>query len=401
MLTSDQSILSFERGVAVPDRLTRKTHAHYVVYAERMMDAYREGIGLTRRELHQRIGRIFAGEADCEARRISAFCKLLDESATFDTDRRGRAAELRMKVFSRAAQFHPLVIQADHMFERTEAEVKQLIAVELGEPWEQIERALYADVIDCQPMVAFAGYASPAALLSRYNVAQLQASLYRSDRMRVTIRSDFAAVVRYAKLARLLMEISRTGPDEYRLDLSGPASVLHETRRYGINFARFLPALLSCGDWSMSASLRTPWGTKAMLEITNASGYTSDRPAPDEFDSSIEEGFARKWGESQEGWRLLRDAGILHEEQYTFVPDFLLRHEDGREVFLEIVGFWTPQYLSAKRKTLSRFRDRRILIALPQRTVKEEVSSPEVIVYKTVLKMEAVLEKLRQPAASA
>ena len=360
-----------------------------------MLNVYREGMGLARRELHRRAAQVFAGEADCESRRIAAFSKLLDEAATFDTDRRGRAAELRVKVFARSAQFHPLVTSADHMFERTEMEVKQLIAAELGEPWEKIERALYADVIDMQPMVAFEGYASPAALLSRYNVAQLQACLYRAERMTVTARADFAAIVRYAKLARLLLDIFRTGPDEYRMDLSGPASVLEETRRYGINFARFLPALLSCRDWSLSATLRTPWGWKAALNLNSESGYTSGRPAPDEFDSSIEEDFARKWGEAQEGWRLSRESAILHEGQLTFVPDFLFRHEDGREALLEIVGFWTPQYLAAKRKTLSRFRQHHILIAVPQRTAKEDVSTPEVIVYKTVLKVEAVLEKLR------
>ena len=31
-----------------------------------------------------------------------------------------------------------------------------------------------------------------------------------------------------------------------------------------------------------------------------------------------------------------------------FLPDFTMRHADGREALVEVVGFWTPEYLEAK-----------------------------------------------------
>src|SRR5438270_7860005 len=109
MLTSDQSIVSYAHGVAKPDRLTRRTHAHYLAYAERMLAAYRTSVGRGRRELHRAVAAILAGEPDCNARRVAAFCKLLDDAADFEQDRRGAAAKLRLKVFTLAAQYHPLV----------------------------------------------------------------------------------------------------------------------------------------------------------------------------------------------------------------------------------------------------------------------------------------------------
>ncbi len=33
-----------------------------------------------------------------------------------------------------------------------------------------------------------------------------------------------------------------------------------------------------------------------------------------------------------------------------FLPDFTLRHSDGREALIELVGFWTPEYLIAKAR---------------------------------------------------
>ena len=155
MLTSEQAIVAYERDRAVPDRLTRRSHAQYEEYARLMLHVYRHGVGWTRRELHRDVERILANEADCETRRVQAFCKLLDDASEFDTDRKGEAAKLRIRVFDLAAGCHPLVVRRDQLFENTEAEVKHHIAERLGRPWGDIEDALYADVFDCHRLTGF------------------------------------------------------------------------------------------------------------------------------------------------------------------------------------------------------------------------------------------------------
>jgi uncharacterized protein len=397
MLTSEQGIVVYSGGRAVPDRLGRKTHAHYVEYARRMLAVYEDGAGRMRRELHRSVEGILADEPDCETRRIQAFCKLLDDAAVYDTDPEGAAAKLRMRVFAMAAPSHPLVREADRLFESAESEVKARIARELDMAWDEVDAGLYADVIDFQRLKSFSGYPAPEALLSRYNVAQVQVCLYRAERMTVTATQDFKTILKYAKLARLLHEIERVGPSNYRINLAGPASVLAETRRYGVNMARFLPALLACQGWTMRAPMTTPWRTRAALVLSDKDGLRSHLPPPEEFDSIVEEAFARKFGEEREGWRLLRESEIIHEGQRVFVPDFTFRHRDGVEALLEIVGFWTPEYLAAKRQTIARFRKHRILLAVPKRQIREEAQlGPEVIVYATRLKIEPVLEALSQ-----
>jgi len=402
MLTSEQSIVEYKAGRAVPDRLTQSTHRHYLDHAERMLAVYRHGIGQQRRELHRQIEAIFADEPDCPVRRIQAFRKLLDDRSVFQTDSSGGAAKLRLEVFAKAACFHPLVQQPDRLFEHEESKMKARLAEELGTPWDQIEQALYADVMAYQQLEEFTGYADAGpcpgeagAFLSRYNVAQLQACLYRAESMTVTATSDLKTIVRYAKLARLLHDIVRLGPSRYRITFSGPASVLRETRRYGVNFARFLPALLACQGWEMTAALQTPWKTPAQLIASDKDRFTSHLPPPEEFDSALEESLARKFGPERDGWRLMREGEILHEHQTTFIPDFTFRHEDGTEVFLEIVGFWTPEYLARRRETLRRFRRHRILIAVPESSLRAGATITEnVLVYKTVLKLPPLMAAL-------
>jgi len=400
MLTREHAIAAYEAGRILPDRLLRNTHRAYLDYAERMLAVYRQGIGRTRRELHRAVQAVFAEADDCPTRRIEAFCKLLDERAAYQQDRRHRAAALRCEVFRLAAPLHPLVRKADRLFEHEEARAKAEIAARLGRTWQSIEEELFADVIEFHRLLKFEGYEDGTALLARYNVAQVQAALYNAVSMTVWASEDFKTILRYAKLARLMHTIVRSGAGRYCFQFDGPASVLRQTRRYGVGMARFLPALIACRGWRMHAVVRTRRrGWNVSLDLSSADGLTSHLPPPAEFDSSVEEAFAAKWGsEKREGWSLVREGEILQHKQRVFVPDFVFRH-DGRTVLMEIVGFWTPEYLQAKLETLQAFQDHRILLAVARPAAQDAALSAlpgEVIPYKTALRLDEVLERLRR-----
>jgi predicted nuclease of restriction endonuclease-like RecB superfamily len=395
MLSSEQSIIEYRGARAMPDRLIRKDHGHYVRYAEQMLAVYQGGLGQTRRDLHRFVAGILANEPDCPSKRIQAFCKLLDDAGEFETDPHGNAATLRMRVFSMAAPQHPLVRAPKCLFGTPEQDAKSKIAQELGEPWESIEARLYVDVLDFQPLKSFVGYESAELLLRHYNVAQVQACLYHAEHMAIVARKDFRRILRHVKFARLMFELHRLAPSEYRIDLTGPASVLSETRRYGVQFAQIIPGLLACDDWELEAVVQTPWRTKARFSLASTEGLRSHLASPPEFDSGVEANFAAKFGETRDGWTLMREPAILHEHQTTFVPDFAFRHADGTEVLFEIVGFWTPKYLEEKRDTLRRFRQYRILLAVPEDSLTPNQTPPDnVIIYKTAIKLEPVLSAL-------
>ncbi len=403
MLTKELAIFEFEGDRLKPDRLVRGRDRQYLGYAEQMLAIYAGGVGKTRGELHAAIERIFEDEPNCPPQRIGAFCRLLDEDgiAKYDTDRRGAAAALRSRVFTLAAPYHPLVGQRDKLFDHDEVETKRLIAGELGrEAWSEIEAGMFADVFENNRLRVFAGYPSPEALLSRYNVAQVQVALFYATRLVIHARADFRRIITHAKLARLLHDIRASADpvtNGYTIILNGPASVLRETRRYGAEMARFIPALVSCRDWRLEAELRVrKWGPPARLELSSESGLKSEMPPPQEYDSSVEAAFAKKWGaDPRDGWVLKRETRILQRQQTVFVPDFTLRHESGREALLEIVGFWTPEYLAAKLEKLRLFADEHILLAAPEHAGHGGEALPaDVIRYKTGLKPEDVLARL-------
>jgi len=394
VLSKDLAIYTCHRGRAHPDCLNRRSHAHYVTLADRLLDVYRNGKGKTRDQLHREAEAVFATEPECPPQRIRSFIRLLDQGSTYRTDVDRRASRLRQRVFELAAQRHPIVARPDALFQHAEHEVKRAIAAEVGVPWPDLEKNLYADLPAFHRMNKMDVFTQPDDLLRAYNVAQAQTLLFWAEEMTVVAKEDFRRIFRHAKLNRLLHEVEAVGSDAYRIKLTGPASILSHSRRYGIHMAKFLPGLLACRGWRMSARLKLPYRL-AVFELSPRHGLRSHLPPEEAFDSDVERSFAEKFGAERDGWRMQREGAFLVHNQKVFVPDFTFRHTDGTVVHLEIVGFWTPEYLERKRVTLARFADAPIIIALADALAgKMPQLDVDVIPFATRLAIKPVLDKL-------
>lgn len=404
MLTRELAIADYESGQVIPDRLTQKRHSSYLKFAEQILTIYRRGTGKTRQQLHRAVHDLFRHELECPIRRIDAFCKLVDEKCQYDQDRKGEATKLRQVVFQLAAARHPLVSKADQLFESNELEVKGQISEKLGMPWDEIEGRLFSDVIQFHRLVSLNGFESANDLLARYNVAQCQAVLYDAVSMTIWAKDDFKSILRFAKLARLMHSIDRNPNGEYVFTMTGPASVLRQTRRYGVSMAKFLPGLLGCRDWRMQANIKhrksKNWVNR--FRLSSEDGLRSHVELK-EFDSKLEESFAKSWGEEpRDGWQLIREGDVLHVGQKVFVPDFTFCHQSGKRVLMEVIGFWTPEYLEAKRKTLELFRDDPVLLAVSNSidlsTLGIRLGSSDekggLLIYKTSIRINSVLKQL-------
>ena len=76
------------------------------------------------------------------------------------------------------------------------------------------------------------------------------------------------------------------------------------------------------------------------------------------YDSTYEQQFASL---SLGGWKAKREPTILKAGRYAFVPDFSLQR-DGMKVYVEVVGFWTPEYLKKKTEKLKEVKEPVILL---------------------------------------
>jgi uncharacterized protein len=281
--------------------------------------------------------------------RIEAVVELLDDKAEYAWPPVGGQAERRLRVFDAAARRHPLVA-ADA--------ARSGLAAEFGRAPASGDEAvamLYADYPAFHRLVAFADDYTAEDLRADYDLAQAQAVLYDAVSVEVDAGADLRHIVQYARLSRLLHRLERGAGGRYRLRFDGPNSILRQTHAYGVDFAKFLAALVQARDWRLRASvvLRKGW-RPATFTLAPADGLRSRVPAPRLFDSGLEERFARKFGEARDGWSLRREALLLEAGERLVVPDFVFSHDDGTVVALEIVGYWTPEYLAGKLEKLAR-----------------------------------------------
>lgn len=289
--------------------------------------------------------------------RVEALIELLDDAATYEWPRGGRAAERRLAVFEAAMREHPVLDPT-----RVSALLGRLLGASATPDRVSL---LYADYPEFHRLTAFpAGY-DPEALRADYDLAQAQALLYDAVQVTIEATGDLKHIVQYARLSRLLHRLERLRPRGYRFTFDGPTSVLRRTRAYGVDFARFLAALVQARGWRLEAEvlLRRGW-RPVTFALSDGDGLRSRVPAPDLFDSKIEEALARKFGSSRDGWRLEREAAILTAGEALVVPDFVFTHEDGTRAALEIVGYWTPEYVATKLAKLEQVRGVNLIIAV-------------------------------------
>ncbi len=325
---------------------------------DRAIAAYRARLGQERGRVRNAARRALEG---LRPDRVEPVVKLLDDAATYEWPRGARCAERRLRVFEAAAGHHPLL---------EAGQVRALLAQELGPlPADAgaAVAALYADYPEFHRLAAFPDEYTAEALRADYDLAQAQALLYSATRVVVAAGADFRHILRYARLARLLHRLERV-PGGYRFVLDGPNSVLRRTRAYGVDFARFLAALVRLRDWDLTADIVLRKGWRPLtFRLSAADGLGAGRPGPPLFDSDLEAALARRFGAEREGWRLERESVLLEAGGAVLVPDFVFRHADGTEVLLEIVGYWTPAYLEEKFRKVAAAQAPNLIVAVPTR----------------------------------
>ena len=140
-----------------------------------------------------------------------------------------------------------------------------------------------------------------------------------------------------------------------------------------------------------------------------STGTTPEEDAAEEdalsYDSAVEESFARAWLAQEaggrlgvaHGWTLRREPRAIAVDGAVFIPDFTFSRGE-TEVYAEIVGFYTDDYLARKRHKLAALSGRiRLLLVIEEELAPHfaDVGYP-VVTYKSgrAIRMTEVLRVL-------
>ena len=365
MLTSDL-LLTRSRGPYIEPRYVAVEDPALIDLAQALIDVHAEHQGKTRRELQRALDLLAGDRTDYRIQR--GLAKLLgDHYCEFHIDSPQPPEELRYAVFTLARAHHPVVRETSLIYPVKREDLLEQVALKHQLSSEDVLAGLYADLPENHQLATFAA-PSPNELLLRYNVALAQAMLYRCEILRLSVYRNlpvrYKQLFKFIKFYRLIHTIEGDVDAGYEIGLDGPVSMFRHSQKYGLQMAIFLPALLLCTRWSMQADILRKDGRRQQFVLNDQSGLVSHYKDQTLYDSLLEETFATRFAKAKTQWQLERESEIVNLKETVMIPDFTFRHPDGRTAFLEIMGYWRPEYLRRKLEKLRQAQRKDLLVAV-------------------------------------
>ncbi len=156
----------------------------------------------------------------------------------------------------------------------------------------------------------------------------------------------------------------------------------------------------------MRAEISVKQGSNAFFELASTQERLRSSHAGDfVYENPLLDKLIASWAKLQSDWVLERSAAVIDLGASAFTPDMVFCHSTGKQIFLEVLGFWTPRYLNERLQEFAHDKFKEFILVMsdelrgshePPNTVP-----PNVIVCKTVIDPGAIQTTLEQLASSS
>jgi predicted nuclease of restriction endonuclease-like RecB superfamily len=392
MLPSDLLVARRYRETIRP--IYAKLTAENLEFAERLIDVFKALRGRRRWELEEAVREL--EEACRDYRYVRGLATLLERRCRFEVDATVSPAEARNRLFHVAAREGiPTAMEERKRILEEEA-------AQLEVSGEELEGSLYADLDEELVLTEFQPIAAEV-LMRLYNLGLTQALLFRCSEMEFTASGNWQQIFRWIKWFGLIYTIQRKG-EGYLVKVDGPVSLFKLGHRYGTSLAKLLPHIVAAGEWNIHALILRRRGDRQLLKLEldsrrhGAYLKAAGASAGEEYDSLVEESFAKRFNALRTGWRLTREPEPLPVGRQVMIPDFLF-DKAGMKVYMEVAGFWTPEYLRHKLKQLQEVEGVDMIVAADRAHACHQLDrlgkKLNIIYYKGKVPIRPVFDHLR------
>nr|CRH07018.1 conserved protein of unknown function [Candidatus Magnetococcus massalia] len=358
MLTKEHLRFNLKRGEIKPGFIDVENKALQIA-VESLIDIMAHGEGQTRQELSEQLQPIIASGYR-SPKIMKGMEKLLLDRCSFHEAEEG-VAERRMEIFLHASE---LLQQAD-MDDLTQ--FRTAVSEPHKQQPEELAANLYADLPDRQPLKAFRPITAQK-LLYRYNAAQVQGLLLRTDKLTVNIAQSDAStlrpLLRQLRFQQLLALVTRSKQGAVKMVLDGPISLLEQTQKYGMQLALFFPSLLLQAQWALQAEVTMQGRGAATLKLDNSAPLAPWQSITSAYrPTESYQHFAQQFSAKVSDWRLEEEPTIeVLKGQELLAPDYTFTHlESGKVVHLELFHRWHAGPLERRLPYLERAKGRLII----------------------------------------
>lgn len=144
----------------------------------------------------------------------------------------------------------------------------------------------------------------------------------------------------------------------------------------------------------MSATLRWPQpGQRCTLRLDDTAGLVSPRTDDGAWRSREQAWFRERFEALGSGWKVVDgDAPIDLGGRAVLVPDYRLVHDDGREAFVDIVGYWRVDGLRHRLAWIAEYGPTNLILAVSRKLKIGEGDVPnEVVAFSETVPAREVL----------
>jgi predicted nuclease of restriction endonuclease-like RecB superfamily len=304
-----------------------------------------------------------------------------------------KAAQIRRHLFGKAA------LDAVSRDERLAA-----VASLFSTTPEQIEVAMWADLTQERIVTMPDGRPTPRIVAAAANLSMIQRALMRCYRVRLRVTGNARAIVSSSTLRGLMTTAQMHDNNTVELCISGPLAVFHRTTVYGRALGAIASQLAWCETFVLEAECEVR-EQPALLRIA-APVLLPPGKASKRYDSKLEARFSRDFSKAAPDWRLLREPTAVDAGGRLAFPDFLVehRHDATRRWWIEIVGFWTADYLAQKFATYRAAQLQNIILCIDDRRSVDAADIPidaKIVRFRKSIAVEEILAILNRQAKAS
>jgi uncharacterized protein len=353
-LLPSELLLVWKRKGAILPRYAKPSNSNDVEAANILIEAYKAHIGEKKRFL-----KIIVAELEAkgyEYRFVRGLSLLLDRKSAFVCHSKVDPVELRRKIFQTTEECGVPITSEKRQT------IIESVASKMALSIENVEASFYSD-LDSELIFEKFSAPSTAELLGEYNLSLTQTLLFDATELSFTTSGNWQDIFHAIKKFGLIYEVSTDNGLWVKID--GPASLFKLNRRYGVGIAKLLPFIVANTEWTINAKILWRF-TNEICDFTieslkHASLLTKHCLPTPTFDSSIEEDFSTQFQALTSGWVLKREPEPVTAGKQVIIPDFSLE-KAGIKIYLEIIGFWTEEYLLRKTEKLKQVEAKMLLL---------------------------------------
>jgi predicted nuclease of restriction endonuclease-like RecB superfamily len=275
-------------------------------------------------------------------------------------------------------------------------------AKEFGVSLLEVEDTFWKDREEFQVLVTEPDI-QPEDLIKYYNLSLSQTLLFDALSLEVVVTGNYQHIFRMIKYLGLMYEITPNDNSTFTTTVTGPASLFKKTKKYGTSLAKLLPVIMKAPSWKIKGRIETTVAGEPRIYIFELSDSKKEYfpdvlVVKEQFDSAVEENFAKRFSSLRKDWDIKREPTVLQAGPSVLIPDFSLERRD-KTWYIEIVGFWTPEYLEKKIKKVKNLtQEITLCVNRELKCTKRDFQTDmvNVIFYDKQVPMKPILEKVRK-----